>query len=206
MNIKETHKYYYELAVKSNKPPCGDGSIAASVIREGTVGYIRDLIVRLDIKSINDCPSGLYENWMNLVDPPGLGVKYKGYDINDFVVERNKKNYPDLEFFEINMCEEILPEADLIICRDCLFHLPNQFVINTLNNFKKSGSVYLLATEQRWLNTNIELTPQELSNESGNKPINLEIEPFNLGAPIEFHDEKTIDSRGVRSLSLWKLN
>ena len=206
MKMKETHKYYYELAVKSGQPPCGTGSVAELVVRAGTVDYIKDLIQRLGIKSISDCPSGLYENWMYLVNPIGLGSSYVGYDINDLVVARNKERYPSIEFNEFNIVEEVLPKTDLIICRDCLFHLPNQFVINALNNFKKSGSTYLLSTEQRWVKTNNELSPDELLNESGNKPINLEIEPFNLGIPLEYHDEKNIDDRGIRSMSLWRIN
>lgn len=204
--MKETHKFYYELAIKNNMPPCGTGSVANSVLKVGTIDYIKNLIVRFKIKSISDCPSGLYENWMYLVDPISLGSTYIGYDINDLVVTRNKENYPLIEFNEFNMVEEILPKKDLIICRDCLFHLPNLFVINTLDNFKKSGSTYLLATEQRWVKVNNELSSSELVNESGNKPINLEIEPFNLGLPIEYHDEIGIDDRGVRSMSLWKIN
>jgi hypothetical protein len=202
MKMKETHKHYYELALKSGSPLCGEGSVASSVIKVGTVDYINSLIIRYNIKSISDCPCGLYENWVYLLDLPTKGITYIGYDINDLAIKRNIVKYPDIHFVEFNMCEQVLPKSDLIICRDCLFHLPNNFVTSALNNFKLSKSTYLLATEQRWLRHNSELSHQELADESGNKPINLEINPFNLGNPLEFHDEQMWN----RSMSLWKIN
>ena len=139
-------KEEYEAAIQNHTPPCGVGSVMGSVVMAGTVDYIKGLIERLGIVSINDCPCGLYENWMYLVDPLKLGVEYVGYDINDLGIKRNKDKYPHLNFVEFNMCEGILPQADLIICRDCLFHFPNELVIKVLDNFKQSKSQYLLAT------------------------------------------------------------
>lgn len=202
MKMKDTHKYYYELALKNEAPPCGDGSVYEDVVKEGTINYIDSIVKKYNIKSINDCPCGLYENWIYSLEFDKKGIDYVGYDINDLIIARNKTKFPAIRFIEFNMCEQQLPRSDLIICRDCLFHLPNQFVIAALDNFRLSGSTYLLATEQRWVTQNKELTQEELNNESGNKPINLEIVPFNLGRPLEFHDEKLWN----RSLSLWRLN
>jgi hypothetical protein len=202
MKMKDTHKYYYKLALKNKTSLCGDGSVYEDVVKEGTVDYIGSIVKKYNIKSISDCPCGLYENWIYSLEFDKKGIDYIGYDINDLIIIRNKTKFPVIEFIEFNMCEQQLPKSDLIICRDCLFHLPNQFVIAALNNFKLSGSTYLLATEQRWVTQNKELTKEELNNESGNKPINLEIAPFNLGQSLEFHDEKL----WRRSLSLWKLN
>ena len=202
MKMMDTHKYYYELAIKNKTPLCGGGSVYEDVVKEGTVNYIDYVTKKYNIKSISDCPCGLYENWIYALEFDKKGITYIGYDINDLVVTRNKTKFPSVIFVEFNMCEQQLPKSDLIICRDCLFHFPNAFVISALNNFKLSGSKYLLATDQRWVTQNKELTQEELNNESGNKPINLEIEPFNLYKPIEVHDEKLWN----RSLSLWLLN
>ncbi len=208
MKMKDTHKYYYSLAVANNMPPCGEGSRSDFLIECGTINYISSLIDRHNIKSISDCPCGLFENWIYLLNLQDREVDYKGYDINDLVIKRNSEKFSYFNFLEFDMTKEILPKSDLIICRDCLFHLPNKFVISTLNNFKLSRSMYLLATEQRWLTQNRELTTDELLNESGNKPINLEIEPFNLGTPLESFDERGAfaGERGIRSMSLWKIN
>lgn len=192
----------YKIAIINNTPPQGVGSVASSVEKSGTIDYIKELVIRLNIKTVCDCPCGLYENWINLVNLPLLGVTYFGYDINDLVIERNSKKYSELNFFEFNMHNEILPQCDLIICRDCLFHFPNELVIKTLDNFKKSNSKYLLATEHNWVQQNKDLTSSELNYEWGYRDINLEIEPFSLGNPIEYHNEDLWN----RCLSLWEIN
>ena len=204
--MEETHTHYYDLAVRNGMPPCGDGSVLESVIRDGTIFYIDKLIERYDIKSVSDCPCGLYENWIFKLDLPKRNVKYTGYDINHLAIERNRIKFPDLNFVKFNMCNEILPKTDLIICRDCLFHLPNEFALEALDNFKKSKSTYLLSTSQDWVKENVDLSPDELKVEAGNRPLNLEIEPFNMGEPLEIHDESSIDDRGLRSMLLWKIN
>jgi hypothetical protein len=134
-------------------------------------------------------------------------VVYRGYDINDLAIERNKQYHPEWNFFEIDLVNEILPKADLIICRDCLFHLSNDFVLRAIKNFRDSGSTYLLATEHRWLKVNVDLNKEELEREAGFRQINIEIAPYNMGLPIEIHNEELWASRegGNRQMSLWKL-
>lgn len=204
---KETFKYHYNLELSNNRCPCGPGSDSRIVKQIGTVPFINNIIKKYQIKSINDCPCGLFENWIYLINL--VGIKYKGYDINDVAVERNKKNNPNLSFFEFDMVNDKLPYADLIICRDCLFHLSNDFVLSALENFRNSESIYLLATEHSWLHKNGDLTKEELKCEAGFRFINLEIYPFNLGLPIEVHNENMSRyKKGAydRQLALWKLN
>jgi len=204
---KETFKYHYDLEISNNRCPCGPGSDSRIVKQTGTVPFINDIINKYQIKSINDCPCGLFENWIYLVNL--TGIEYRGYDINDTAIERNKKNNPNLSFFEFDMVNDKLPYADLIICRDCLFHLSNNFVLNALENFRNSEAIYLLATEHSWLRTNGDLTKEELKREAGFRFINLEITPFNLGLPIEVHNERMSRyKKGAhdRQLALWKLN
>ena len=204
MGMKESFIRNYKIkeSLGSNVCPCGPGSVGESVIKAGTINFINMLIEKYNITSINDCPSGLYENWVHNLNLPSRGIKYIGYDINNIVVERNKYNYPNIEFYEFDNTKEVLPKCDLIICRDCLFHFPNEFVMKALKNFKDSKSTYLLATQQRWITENKEMSQGELNDELGYKPLNLEIEPFNLGKSLEFHDEKTWN----RDMSLWKIN
>jgi hypothetical protein len=204
---KETFKYHYNLELSGGRCACGPGSDGESVKKAGTVDFIDGLIRRYGIKSISDCPCGLFENWICLVDLSS--VEYTGYDINDLAVERNRKNNPSRSFFEFDLVNEILPKADLIICRDCLFHLSNDFVQRALKNFRDSGSTYLLATEHNHLKKNFDLTKEELEREAGFRHINLEISPYNLGTPIEMHVETLWCQREGgynRQMSLWKLN
>lgn len=204
---KEIFKYHYNLEVGNNRCPCGPGSRPDFLIYTGTIDYINRIIDDYNIKSINDCPSGVFGNWAYLLKLSD--VKYVGYDINDLVVDRNKKEYPDLEFHELDLVNENVPYADLILCKDCLFHLSNAFVFKVLDNFKKSGSKYLLTTNYDKLSRNKELSSAELAREAGFKEINLIIDPFNMGLPIETHTEKINEFFGVENdheLSLWQLN
>ena len=203
---KETFVYHYNLEISNNRCPCGPGSKSETVKQMGTIDFINNMIKKYNIKSISDCPCGLFENWMYLVDLKD--VKYTGYDINDMAIKRNKKNYPNRSFFEIDMVNEVLPYANLIICRDCFFHLSNDFVLKAINNFKLSGSKYLLATHHNWLKINTDLTNKELECEAGFRLINLEIKPFNMGLPIENHNEdvkKYYKPGNNRQMSLWRL-
>lgn len=204
---KETFKYHYNLEVDNNRCPCGPGSDSNLVKQAGTIDFINSMIEKYQIRSISDCPCGLFENWMYLVNL--TNVEYVGYDINDIAIERNKKNNPNLSFFEFDMVNDKISHTDLIICRDCLFHLSNDFVLSTIKNFRDSGSIYLLATEHNWVVVNGDLTEEELYREAGFRYINLEIEPFNLGQPIEIHNEEVWRQRESghnRQMSLWKIN
>lgn len=203
---KENFRYHYTLEVSNNRCACGPGSEGPKVKEAGTIDFINRIIKEYSIKSISDCPCGLFENWMYMVDLSS--VCYIGYDINDLAIQRNKEVNTRYSFVEFDMVNEILPSADLIICRDCFFHLPNSFVIKSIENFRKSGSKYLLATEHRWIKNNIELAVAELEREAGYRNINIEIAPYNMGPPIEIHTEELWAARegGNRYLSLWKIN
>jgi hypothetical protein len=203
---KENFRYHYNLEITNNRCACGPGSEGTKVKEAGTIDFINTIIKKYNIKSINDSPCGLFENWMYMIDLEG--IYYVGYDINDLAIKRNKEQYPDRYFVEFDIVNEILPTADLIICRDCLFHLSNNFVIKALKNFYDSGSKYLLATEHSYIKNNVDLTPVELINEAGYRAINIEIPPYNMGIPIEIHNEELWASRegGNRQMSLWKIN
>lgn len=204
---KENFIYHYKLETSANRCACGPGSESKFLKGSGTIDFIGKLINRYNIKSINDCGCGLFENWMCLIDLSE--IKYIGYDINPLAIARNKFKFPEYEFFEFDIVNEITPYADLIICRDCLFHLPNDFNIKALNNFRKSKAKYLLSTEHDWLKSNKDLTSEELENEAGFRLLNLEIEPYNLGKPLEIHFENIkpyFPEGNNRQMSLWRIN
>ena len=46
----------------------------------------------------------------------------------------------------MDLVNDELPKVDLIFCRDCLFHLPNDMILKALENIYKSKSKYLLTT------------------------------------------------------------
>ena len=130
--------------------PCGKGSTieVTEVIRE----FIEQVIVEYNIKSISDAACGDY-TWMSLVDRHG--ASYIGYDINDVMIK--SLDYEDASFEVFDVTSKVLPKTDLIICRDCLFHLTTDAGIKALKNFKKSGSKYLMSTTFDFINKNVQL-------------------------------------------------
>ncbi|HLD90882.1 MAG TPA: class I SAM-dependent methyltransferase [Patescibacteria group bacterium] len=183
--------------------PCGIGS-AVSVttkIRE----FIGDQLKNYNIRSISDAGCGDFA-WMNLVD---LGTAtYVGYDINKEMLDVNKTKYPKVSFIEFDLVNQPLPRTDLIICRDCLFHLPDASVIKALKLFKASGSPYLMTTSYRNVISNTPTSSEKFTSkrslytsEYGFREINLEKDPFNLSAPLTFIEE----SGFKRIFGLWRL-
>ena len=91
--------------------------------------HFPDIIKKYNIKSVNDAGCGL--GWTKEVCE---GIKYSGFDIN-------KRDGATI----LDITEEIMPKADLIICRDVMRHLTNDLIDKTIKNFKESAK-YLYAT------------------------------------------------------------
>ena len=137
------------------------------------------LLQKFGITSILDIPCGDW-NWMKDVDL--CGASYIGADIVPQLVQRNKENYPSVDFRVLDITKDTLPKVDLIFVRDCLGHLSNDNVSLALRNCQESGSKYVLATSfTKWdKNPDIE--------NGGWKCINLMIPPFQLN-PIYLINE-----------------
>lgn len=114
----------------------------------------------LKIKTFVDAPCGDF-NWMKLV-LPHLDINYIGLDIVDSVIEKNKVIHAaDNIYFDVaNICEDSLPECDIIMVRDCLFHLSYEDINKFLINLSKTHYKYLLTTthevDKTFKNSNIE--------------------------------------------------
>lgn len=155
------------------------------------------LIKKYKIKSVLDIPCGDF-NWMQNTD---LGVSYTGADIVDSLIKINSKLYPEAgEFLQLDICNDFLPNVDLIFCRDCLVHLSFAKIFDAIANIKKSGAKYLLITTfpGRAKNRNI-IT-------GAWRALNFEKTPFNFPLPLEIINEK-FKLRGKRftdkSMGLW---
>jgi hypothetical protein len=78
----------------------------------------------------------------------------------------------------LDIVHDELPEADLWLCRDVLFHLPTVDVIETLRNFARSKIPYLLTTTYDFQKVNVDVKP------GGFRYVNLREPPFSLPKPI----------------------
>jgi SAM-dependent methyltransferase len=165
----------------SEKSKSGPGSTL-----EATISIRKKLpllIERYSINSMLDVPCGDYL-WMKEVEKK---CHYIGGDIVAEMVENNQKKYSTdkIEFKQIDITKDVLPEVDLIFCKDCLQHLSYANVKVALNNFKRSNSKYLLVTSypKTWRNHDI--------YDGDYRSLNLFIKPFSLPKPLLSIREKS---------------
>lgn len=190
----------YRLGCWKNEETCsGSGSTIAQTTY--LRGEIEKLIKDFEITSILDIPCGDF-NWMKLVDIDNC--YYIGADIVKPMIETNNKLYSNINinFRKFNAIKDNLPKVDIIICRDLFVHMPIKAIKKVLQNFKKSGSTYLLATT--FINTNF----NNDINFGDWRPINLQMPPFSLQPPILVINENCTENNGMykdKSLGLWKI-
>lgn len=139
------------------------------------------LIDQYQIRSLLDIPCGDF-NWMKLLS---LDIEYTGADIVPDLIRQNQANYQadKRKFVVLNLLEDSLPSADLILCRDCLVHFSGADVKKALRTIKASGSKYLLATTFPERTYNQEIVTGEW------RPVNLCLPPFNLPPPVAYIDD-----------------
>jgi hypothetical protein len=166
---------------------------------EALIKQLPHIFGKYNIRSISDCPCGDY-NWMRYVDKFNI-ESYTGYDIVDELIKRNSERFPNVTFKHLDITTEILPKSDLIICRDLLFHLPINQIHIILDNFRKSGSSYLLVTNH------MDNTIVNFDIQVGfYRKINLRKFPFNLKAPLEIIiDENFEHNNRDKAMCLWQL-
>lgn len=156
----------------------------------------------LGIRTMLDAPCGDY-HWMQHVDLPL--DEYIGADLVPELIEENTRRFGNAtrRFVVLDICRDDLPSVDLILCRDCLVHLPLQVASAALRNFIRSGSRYLLATTYPGV---IERNKQLLI--TGNwRPLDLTLPPFSLPEPLRLINEECTEAEDLpeKSLGLWEL-
>ncbi len=158
----------------SNESISGSGSEIAYTesLRNWMVTKIDDLKIEI----IVDAPCGDF-NWMKLVTKK-VDIYYFGIDIVKDLIKTNISLYQDeqIKFSVGNICEDPLPSCDILMVRDCLFHLSYNDIQKFLQNISKTDYKYLLTTSH--------IVNSEFDNSdiiSGDfREINLFMHPFNF--------------------------
>lgn len=101
------------------------------------------------IKTFLDAPCGDFY-WMNTI-ARHMDIKYIGGDIVEEIINYNTEHFtePNIEFIKIDITSDVLPDADLMMCRDCLFHLSYLDIAKFFDNFLRSEIQYLLVTTHK---------------------------------------------------------
>lgn len=101
-----------------------------------------------EVTRVLDAPCGDF-NWMQHV-VADTGVDYTGGDIVAPLVAENNRRFgrEGLRFVHLDITRDALPAADLMICRDCLFHLSYADIFRFFERFAASEIPLLLTTTQ----------------------------------------------------------
>ena len=180
----------------------GEGSTFENTqnIRE----QLPDLLKKYQINTLLDVPCGDF-NWMRFV-VESLSVKYIGGDIVKDLINKNNQFYSDtnIKFIHLDLTKGPLPTADLVLCRDCLFHLSYEDIKNTLEVFLSSSIDYLLTTSNAALDgprlTNYNIDTGDMRN------LDFFAPPFDLSSSdvIEVFEDSMVSSSAKRWMILLK--
>lgn len=137
-------KIYQSNAWGSKWSRSGSGSTlhATSAIRKS----LPLILEQYSIASMLDAPCGDFR-WMSTIDFP-LGFRYLGGDIVSPLISELKTNYTSssIDFIHLDITSDDLPQVDLLLTRDCLFHFSTKDIYKFFANFAKSNIPYLLTT------------------------------------------------------------
>jgi SAM-dependent methyltransferase len=168
-----------------------------------TEGIREDLPVLFQtfgISSVLDAGCGDF-NWMQGVIAKS-GVNYIGVDLVDELIQANQQKFGSdtVNFLSLDITRDDLPTADLVICRECLFHLSLDQIHLFLNNFLRSQSEFLLTTNYG----KSEIQKNQDVETGFFREIDLTAEPFNLPDDFLYSIKDTSLNKPVRNLCLWK--
>jgi SAM-dependent methyltransferase len=179
-NLKQAFEKKSWASGNPNAPRSGPGSDMPQT--EAIRAALPDLFARYEVKRFLDAPCGDWF-WMQHVDLEG--VEYLGLDISSEVVEANRTHETNgVSFGVLDVTSDPLPDADMMMCRDCLFHLKHQYKVAFFDNFLASSIPYLLTTSHTNINN------MDLQRNGGFRHFNMQAAPFRFPEPLEIIIER----------------
>ena len=165
------------------------------------LSQLASLIERLEIRTLLDVPCGDFA-WMQHLR---ANVEYIGADILPELAAANQDRYggPARRFLTLDLLADDLPDADLLLCRDCLVHLSFDAASAALANIRRSRCRWLLTTTFPGCPANEDIVTGDW------RPLNLQLPPFNLPPPEMLLNEQCTEAGDVfkdKSLGLWRLD
>ena len=201
--VREALKTVFEAktwAGRGNAPRSGHGSSLAAT--ERLRAALPGVFDRYEVKTFLDAPCGDW-TWMQAVDLGG--IDYMGADIAESLIRANRSAYarPGVRFEVLDVTQSPLPAADILMCRECLFHLKFWLRWAFFENVAASRIPYLMTSichvdENRNVKAN-----------GGFQWFNPCAAPFNLPEPLETIPENydslpaTGDRKKYRSMGVW---
>ena len=129
--------------------------------------------------------------------------KYIGVEVIRELIEINAEKFSNQQrsFLHMDLVEQVLPQADVVLNRDMLIHRSFEDIAKFLALLHESGCVYLLTSH----------FPRQVTNrdiETGAwRPVNLEIAPFAFPPPLHTICERYTqnEQHSDKCLALWKV-
>ena len=172
----------------------GSNLYATEKIRQA----IPALFLKYGVRSVLDVPCGDFF-WFKEMK---LDLdRYIGGDIVVPLIASVSEKYalPGRSFRVMDLTEDVLPDSDLILVRDCFIHLSFESIFAALKNITKSSIRYLLTTHFADVNANVDI-------ETGSaRGLNLCAPPFNFPPALELIDDC---AKGLvpHQLGLWRVD
>jgi hypothetical protein len=133
--------------------------------------------------------------WMKEVVLP---CRYIGIDVVEDVIKRNQATWSsNRTSFLLMDATDPLPPADTVLSREILFHLSFGDIWRVLDNVRRAGSVFLIATDDVETRYNADIFSGDF------RMLNLRRSPFRFPAPIgSVSDSAVVPGR---TLSVWRV-
>jgi hypothetical protein len=161
--------------------------------------HLPKIIDKFNIKKLFDAPCGDF-NWMQHI-LKNIEIDYLGSDIvEDLIVSNKKYENNKIKFSKLDIVNEKLPEADLMICRDCLFHFSYKDIFTFLKNFLSSNIKYILLTSH--LNTEPKFKNKDIVT-GDFRYIDLFSQPFNFEKYIYNFDDREFEIQYFKQMYLF---
>jgi len=144
LGLKERFERIYSTNLWSDpesRSGVGSGLDSTRVLRAELPKALRTLEARV----LLDVPCGDF-TWMEHVDLGG--IQYIGGDIVPSIIEVNQRLHEteSRRFALVDLTRDELPDADVLLCRDCLVHLSYANIRAVLANVARANIGYLLMT------------------------------------------------------------
>lgn len=158
-------------------------------------------IEQFNIQSVADAGCGDLR-WVKQTN--WKGATYHGYDLfPQYEWQLAEQEFP---CEEVNIAEEMMDHADLIICRDVFIHWPNDEILKALDLFKTSGAQYLLSTSYGHDDKDVDNEDRIRRCSLKHSKLNLHTEPFDLGTPKFIIPESCHNYEGwEKYMGFWEL-
>lgn len=196
----------------------GNGSTASASGADGSsMEYTANLRNELPkifqlfgIRSLLDAPCG--DMWWMPSVLRQVDIQYTGGDIVDNLINDNQNKFRNtdlghLKFQSFDIRKDTFPAVDLWFCRDCMFHLTNDDIKETLINFAKSDVKYIMTTTHLFDSADYDGTPFVLSGNKelpqiGFRLLNLFAKPYNFPQPL-YRCDDTFSFHPRREMCVW---